>query len=98
MPDIIIEGDTQEIVFWPDELCSSCTVQESCALLAAIKGQAIQTYDGFHVFRCVLYVGDQEAATYVAPEIRDPMAEFSAAEQALLDEIQAVQRSLRLRR
>jgi hypothetical protein len=92
MPDLIPVGDEgqMEQQIWPHEVCASCKVADSCALLAMLKKYEIMTYTGMAIFRCAQYDPDETSPNFVPREYREPdrvLAEGMAQVQRETDQL-----------
>jgi len=66
MPDVRLSDDGgHEVVYWFDEICSSCLAQNRCELVRAIVSQSIVTASGIHIIDCNRYAPDVESPFYI---------------------------------
>jgi hypothetical protein len=96
MPDLSNAKDTH--IIWKDELCASCKVVDSCALIQTMHDYNIFTYSGMHVASCKHYDPDTSSPFYVNPEegftakVQELNAE--ALEQEISIQLEEVKKSL----
>lgn len=63
MPDHI--ADTGECMVHADEICMSCSIQDSCDLIRVLEDYQITTNASLRILSCAKYVPDTTSEYYV---------------------------------